>query len=175
MLLWAFGYKFLFFRQVFHFVWTILISASCDIDRLHGNINICLAFWKWKWKSPICVQFFATTWTIQSMEFSRPEYWRSLSLPHGIFPTQELNQGLLHCRQVLYQLNYKKVLNFLRNCQTLFHSRYTILHFYPPMYQGFAFSISSLTFVTSLFDHRYPSVWTDIVVLIYISLMPNDI
>ena len=27
-----------------------------------------------------------------------------LSLLQGIFPTQELNQGLLHCRQILYEL-----------------------------------------------------------------------
>ena len=25
----------------------------------------------------------------------------------GIFPTQELNPGLLHCRQILYRLSYK--------------------------------------------------------------------
>ena len=31
----------------------------------------------------------------------------SLSLLQGIFPTQRLNPGLLHCRQVLYQLNHK--------------------------------------------------------------------
>ena len=29
----------------------------------------------------------------------------SLSLPQGIFPTQESNQGLLHCRRILYQLS----------------------------------------------------------------------
>ena len=29
----------------------------------------------------------------------------SLCLLQGIFLTQELNQGLLHCRQILYQLN----------------------------------------------------------------------
>ena len=29
----------------------------------------------------------------------------NLSLLHGIFPTQELNRGLLHCRWVLYQLS----------------------------------------------------------------------
>ena len=29
----------------------------------------------------------------------------SLSLLQRIFPTQELNQGLLHCRQILYQLS----------------------------------------------------------------------
>ena len=31
----------------------------------------------------------------------------SLSLLQGTFPTQELNQGLLHCRQILYQLSYQ--------------------------------------------------------------------
>ena len=30
----------------------------------------------------------------------------SLSLLQGIFPTQELNQGLLHCRWILYRLSY---------------------------------------------------------------------
>ena len=28
-------------------------------------------------------------------------------LLQGIFPTQELNQGFLHCRQILYQLSYE--------------------------------------------------------------------
>ena len=35
-------------------------------------------FWGWcevKWKSFSRVRLFATPWTIQSMEFSRPEYW----------------------------------------------------------------------------------------------------
>ena len=90
-------------------------------------------------------------WTIQFMEFSRPEYWKPFpssgdlpnpgikprspalqadSLPaepqgnskntgvdsllllqgiflfQGIFPTQELNRGLLHCRRILYQLSH---------------------------------------------------------------------
>ena len=31
----------------------------------------------------------------------------SLSFLQGIFPTQELNRGLLHCRWILYQLNYQ--------------------------------------------------------------------
>ena len=37
------------------------------------------------------------------MEFSRPEYWSwggSLSLLQGIFPSQGLNPGLLHCRRI---------------------------------------------------------------------------
>ena len=31
----------------------------------------------------------------------------SLSLLQGIFPTQGLNLGLTHCRQILYQLSHK--------------------------------------------------------------------
>ena len=31
----------------------------------------------------------------------------SLSLLQGIFPIQESNWGLLHCRQILYQLSYQ--------------------------------------------------------------------
>ena len=30
----------------------------------------------------------------------------SLALLQGLFPTEESNQGLLHCRQILYQLSY---------------------------------------------------------------------
>ena len=31
----------------------------------------------------------------------------SLALFQGIFPTQELNQGLVHCRRILYPLSYQ--------------------------------------------------------------------
>ena len=33
----------------------------------------------------------------------------SLCLLQGIFATQELNRGLLHCRQILYQLSYQGI------------------------------------------------------------------
>ena len=33
----------------------------------------------------------------------------SLSLLQGIFPTQESNQSLLHCRLILYQLSYHRL------------------------------------------------------------------
>ena len=93
-------------------------------------------------------QLFAAPWTIQSTEFSRPEYWSgypfpspgdlpnpgiepqssalqadslpakpqgkpkntgvgSRSLLQWIFMTQESNWGLLHCRQIRYQLSYQ--------------------------------------------------------------------
>ena len=39
-------------------------------------------YWaKGKWKSLSCVQLFATPWTVQSTEFSRPEYWSEVSFP----------------------------------------------------------------------------------------------
>ena len=58
-------------------------------------------------------QLFVTPWTVTgqaplSMEFSRKKYWSgSHSLLQGIFPTQGLNQGLLHCRQILYHLSHR--------------------------------------------------------------------
>ena len=98
-------------------------------------------------KSLSHIQLFGTPWGIQSMEFSRPEYWsgqpfpspgdlpnpgiepRSLALqvdslpaePPGkpkntgmgsfsllqqIFPSQESNWDLLHCRWILYPLSF---------------------------------------------------------------------
>jgi len=60
------------------------------------------------WKSLSHVWLFATPWAIQSMEFSRPEYWAAFPFSRGIFPTQGLNPGLLHCRRILYQLSYQR-------------------------------------------------------------------
>ena len=33
--------------------------------------------------------------------------WVAISFCRGIFPTQELNLGLPHCRQILYQLSHQ--------------------------------------------------------------------
>ena len=35
----------------------------------------------WKWKALSQVQLFVTPWTIQSIEFSRPEYWNGYPFP----------------------------------------------------------------------------------------------
>ena len=41
------------------------------------------------------------------MEFSMQEYWSGWhALPQGIFLTQGLNPGLLHCREIVYYLSY---------------------------------------------------------------------
>ena len=61
-----------------------------------------------KWKSLSHVRLFVTPRTVQSMEFSRPEYWSGyLSLLQGIVPTQGSNLGLLHCKRILYQLSHQ--------------------------------------------------------------------
>ena len=46
---------------------------------------------------------------LQSMGFSRPEYWMgTLSRLQGIFLTQGSNPGLPHCRRTLYQLSHQE-------------------------------------------------------------------
>ena len=47
----------------------------------------------------------------------------SLSLLQGIFPTQESNQGLLHCRWILYQLSCQgsQILHFIKSDKTFFY------------------------------------------------------
>ena len=44
-----------------------------------------------------------------AMGFSRQEYWSGLPCPprQGIFPTQGLNPGFPHCRQILYCLSHQ--------------------------------------------------------------------
>ena len=47
-----------------------------------------------KRKSLNCVWLFATPWTIQSMEFSRPEYWRRQPFPFpGYLPNPGMEPG----------------------------------------------------------------------------------
>ena len=59
------------------------------------------------------VRLFVTLWTVArqappSRGFSRQEYWSGLPcLLPGIFLTQGSNPGLLHCRQILYQLSHQ--------------------------------------------------------------------
>ena len=55
------------------------------------------------------VRHFVTPRTIQSMGFSRPEYWSGQPFPSpGDLPTQGLNPCLPHCKQILYQLSHKR-------------------------------------------------------------------
>ena len=64
-------------------------------------IFLYLRVYIWKWKLLSWVQLFGTPWIIQSMEFSRPEYWSGWPFPSqgdlpnpGIeprFPTMQAN------------------------------------------------------------------------------------
>ena len=97
------NYALLVVRGVGSFTLSSFPEKWCTKVRCSPHLSsykdlLSLGFSYKPWKSFSRVRFFETPWTIQSMEFSRPEYWSgySLSLLHGIFLTQELNQGLLH-------------------------------------------------------------------------------
>ena len=176
-------------------------SLTVMASLVHGNHPLrCKKKWLFMnegfvqiwWKSLRCVRFFVTLWTIQSMEFSRPEYWSGLPFPppgywtcvsrvaggfltswatreargtlgllsrcpalcsvtwlcptlwdpmgcsppgssvhgdslgqntrvgslsflQGIFPTQELNWDLLHCRWILYSLSQQGSPNIIKS------------------------------------------------------------
>ena len=68
----------------------------------------------------------------------------------------------------------KNIINFIRNCQTIFQNSCTFLHFLPATYEN---SIHSNGIVSLLnFNHSSAYVaYLFIVVLICISLMSNDI
>ena len=51
----------------------------------------------------LCDPMDCTHQALLSMQFSRQGYWSGChALFQGIFPTQGLNPGLLHCKQILY-------------------------------------------------------------------------
>ena len=59
-------------------------------------------------KSLSCVQFFVTQWTtVHGILQARILEWVAFPFSRGVFATQGSNPGLLHCRQILYQLSHK--------------------------------------------------------------------
>ena len=129
-------------------VLTILALQTCLIPSIentkHKTFSSTHPTFLWsavKWKSLSCVQLFASPWTIQSVEFSRPEYWSGQPLPSpAIFPTQGLNPGVPHCRRILYQLSHKPTswqsafpplpTTILEEC-SIFLPRLLIFYFFP--------------------------------------------
>ena len=70
----------------------ITLNQVSQQRRIHYHL-------KWKWRSLGFVWLFVTPWTIQSMEFSRPEYWSKYPFPSpGNLSNPEINPGLPHCR-----------------------------------------------------------------------------
>ena len=60
-----------------------------------------------------CVQLLATSWVVAARFLCPRDFPGSNTgvgchfLLHGIFPTQGLNTGLLHCKQTLYHLSHQ--------------------------------------------------------------------
>ena len=83
-------------------------GSKKGIGRILFFSQIFHEFFRYEWKSLSRVQLFVTPWAIQSVEFSRPEYWSGLLFPfQGIFPTQGSNPGLPHCRWILNHLSHQ--------------------------------------------------------------------
>ena len=82
----------------------------------------------------------------------------SCSLLQGIFPTQGLNPGLLYCRGLLYQLSHNTFPLIVHKC--------CLFSVHP-----------SALVICHLFDNSYSDrwFWHLIAVLIFISLMINDV
>ena len=64
--------------------------------------------WKWKWKSLSSFRLFATHGMYSPWDSPGQNTGvSSLSLLQEIFPTQESNPGLLHCRWIFYRLSHE--------------------------------------------------------------------
>ena len=61
------------------------------------------------WKLLSCVQLFATPWSISLWNSPGQNTGVGNCSPlQGMFPTQGSNPGLLHCKQILYQLSHQE-------------------------------------------------------------------
>ena len=96
-----------------------LMAASTSHGKFFNSTILWLLYQSCKYYcQPFShVHLFETPWTVARqvplfMEFSRQEYQSgygvfSHSPLQGIFPTQGLNLGIQHCRQILYHLKYQ--------------------------------------------------------------------
>ena len=89
-------------------IWNQSVNSNTSQDRLNRKTLLKL---RWvrvkeseKWKSRSHVRLFVIPWNSAGQNTGVG----NLSLLQGIFPTQESNWGLLHCRRILYQLSYKE-------------------------------------------------------------------
>jgi len=80
---------------------------SCLILPWRGSPHFFLAIAAWKWMNVKVIQLCPTL--CNPMDYTvhgKNTGVGSRALLQGIFPTQGSNPGLLHCRWILYQLNY---------------------------------------------------------------------
>ena len=64
---------------VYYSVLVIVIGIVLEKYRSKHQFHLLISLLPWKLLS--CVPFFVTPWTVQSTEFSRPEYWSGSSIP----------------------------------------------------------------------------------------------
>ena len=82
-----------------------LIEITPWIHRLIQGNDIIMILWKLFSR----VRLFVTPWTYSPWNSpGKNTRVGSLSLLQGIFPTQGLNPGLPHCRQILYHLSHRE-------------------------------------------------------------------
>ena len=102
------SYSFLF-EQLSYIMYS---SVNC-IDHLYITPLVLFLYYNWEFIPfdylplipPPCPHY---TDSLPAVSPGKPKNIGvdSHSLLQGIFPTQELNWGLLHCRQILYQLSH---------------------------------------------------------------------
>ena len=70
-----------------------------------GSLSLPQGIFPTQGLNPVCciAGGFFTSWATKEAQ----EYWSSLFCLQRIFPTQESDWGLLHCRRILYQLSYQ--------------------------------------------------------------------
>ena len=73
--------------RIFHFVVIYTVKGFSEVSEAE----------KWKWKLLSCVLLFATPWTILSMEFSRPEYWKGWPVLFSRGSSQPRNGARVSC------------------------------------------------------------------------------
>ena len=84
-------------RRLLRVPWTARRSNQSNVKEVKVKIaQLCLT---------LCDPM---DYTIYGILQARIVEWVSLSLLQGIFPTQGLNPGLWHCRQILYQLSHRE-------------------------------------------------------------------
>ena len=86
----------------------IHFSSHITIRSRNSSLLLCRIREERKCESLSVVSDSLRPMDIQSMGFSRPEYYSGYPFPYpGVFPTHQSNPGLQHCRQILYQLSHK--------------------------------------------------------------------
>ena len=77
MELYSISFNYLYWKRI----WKKYIYTWITLLYMWNSHYIVNQLWKWKWESLSRVRLFVTPWTVQSVEFSRPEHWSGLSFP----------------------------------------------------------------------------------------------